>query len=73
MEDSLITVAELSNNIEADMACMNLESEGIECFKSGDQMASIYTSGIPFICIQVREADVQKAVKLIAASGNPQE
>lgn len=67
MMDNLVTIAIYGDPIEAKIAKSKLESEGIYCFITNDELMSTPTlrTVIGQVELQVKSSDVQKAQKIL--------
>ena len=72
--EEVITVANFSEPLEAEMAKLRLESAGIETFLSGEN-ARILEPGLGPLQLQVRAADADDARAILddPGAGSPQE
>ena len=74
MVDKLVTVAQYSNYIEAEMAKQLLADHGIEAVATGENASNIYS--IPAVEgpeLQVLESDAQKAREILESSGEQEQ
>jgi hypothetical protein len=70
MGDKLVTIAQFSNYIEAELAKQQLADFGVEAVVTGANAANIY-SGLPFIEgpeLQVLESKAQEALEILESS-----
>jgi hypothetical protein len=70
MEDKLVTIAQFSNYIEAELAKQQLADFGVEAVVTGANAANIY-SGLPSIEgpeLQVLESKAQEALEILESS-----
>jgi hypothetical protein len=70
MGDKLVTIAQFSNYIEAELAKQQLADFGVEAVVTGANAANIY-SGLPFIEgpeLQVLESQAQEALEILESS-----
>ncbi len=68
MDDKLITIAEFQNDIEAQMARMTLESNGIKAVVVGEGLLWISPkAGIPKVEVKVLACDAEKSKQIINA------
>ena len=68
MEDKLVTAWEFETIIEAELAKVRLEEEGIEAIVVGEDLVAIMpAAGRIKIELQVFEKDAQKAAQIIEA------
>ncbi|GHT13473.1 hypothetical protein FACS189432_02300 [Bacteroidia bacterium] len=67
--DNLVTVLTVNYSGEFAIIRGRLESEGIECFVQNELIAQAYTNAAGGIKLQVRESDVEKAVKILLEDG----
>ena len=71
MNERLVTVAEFINDIDAHMARIVLEEEGIEAFVLGDQLMNIAPkAGIPRVELLVKQSDTEKAKEILEKKKN---
>lgn len=67
MPDEMVTIARFNFPVEAQMARLRLESEGIEAFIAGNAISQMVDpSGIYGIRLQVREEDAERAMAILA-------
>lgn len=74
MADKLVTIAQFTNYIEAELAKQLLADYGIEAVVTGENVANIY-SGLPALAnieLQTLESQAQQALKILE-SNNKQE
>ena len=75
MDERLVTIAQFSNYIEAEMAKQLLADYGIEAVATGENASTIY-SGVPalggYCMLQTLESQAQKAREILE-SQNKQE
>jgi len=72
--DKLVTIAQFTNYIEAELAKQLLADYGIEAVVTGENVANIY-SGLPALAnieLQTLESQAQQALKILE-SNNKQE
>jgi len=70
MADRLVTIAQFTNYIEAEMAKQQLADFGIKAVVTGANAANIY-SGLPFIEgpeLQVLESQAEKALEILKSN-----
>ena len=76
MGDKLVTIAQFSNYIEAELAKQQLADFGVEAVVAGANAANVY-SGLPFIELpelQVLESRAKEAMEILESSkGQEQE
>ena len=66
MDDKLITIAEFSENLEAQMARATLESNGIKAVITGENIKGLLpVDGMLNVELQVFAADAEKAKKIL--------
>jgi hypothetical protein len=70
MGDKLVTIAQFSNYIEAELAKQQLADFGVEAVVAGANAANVY-SGLPFIELpelQVLESRAKEAIEILESS-----
>ena len=67
MSDKLVTVATFNFPIEAEMAKLRLESEGIECVLANEILARLDGPVLEIypVKVQVRAEDAERAAKIL--------
>ena len=66
MADKLVTIAQFSDYIEADLARQLLEDFGIKAIVAGQNFASIYpVPAIAEVSLQVLESQAQQAMEIL--------
>ena len=70
MADEIVTIAEFTEPLEAEMAKLRLQSAGIEVFLSGEN-ARILEPGLGPLQLQVAAADVEDARAIMNDPGDP--
>lgn len=68
MPERLITIATFSQAIEAHLCKTRLETEGIACFIADENIVTmnwLYSTAVGGIKLQVKEADAEKARKIL--------
>lgn len=79
MDDKIITIARFGDYIQANMAKISLETEGIQCFLGGENFIATYglfSNAIGAIELCIKESDKQLAEEILKAlaetAENPQ-
>ena len=65
MPEKLITIATYGNIIEANLAKIKLDSQGIECFLADENAVAIYSGAVGEIKLQVRQSDAVEALEIL--------
>ncbi len=74
MSNALVTVASFDEPYKANIAKIKLESEGIECFLSGENFVATYwllSRAEGGIKLKVNEADSKAAIEILARKEKP--
>lgn len=70
----LVTIAEYDNSMDAELAKMTLENEGIETVIMGEPIgSSLYPVFDPYVKVQVFEDDADRAKQLLEGEFPPLE
>jgi Cdc6-like AAA superfamily ATPase len=70
--NNFVTVLTFTYPYEAEIIRGRLESEGIECFMQDEltvQVNPFYSNAIGGIKLQVRESDLERAIKILKEAG----
>jgi Zn finger protein HypA/HybF involved in hydrogenase expression len=68
MADRLITIANFDEPLEANLAKIKLESEGIKCFLAGENFVATYwllSTADRGIKLQVKESEAKRALEIL--------
>ena len=71
MNEKIITIARFSDYIQANMAKISLESEGIQCFLGGENFVAtygLYSNAIGAIELCIKESDKRQAEEILSKS-----
>lgn len=71
MADRLITIAGFDEPLQAELAKMKLNTEGIDCFLAGENFVGTYwllANAEGGVKLQVRQTDAEKALRIIERS-----
>ena len=66
MANELVTVAKFIDPVEADMARLKLEGEGIESFIQGENIIRWVSPMIGAVELKVKSSDADRALKILA-------
>jgi hypothetical protein len=69
VSDELVTIATFETPVEAELAKLRLEGEGVLCFVHGAHVAGMQMFGLSLggVALQVRPADADQALEILAA------
>lgn len=69
MSDELVTIATFETPVEAELARLRLEGEGVLCFVHGAHVAGMQLFGLSLggVLLQVRPADAEQALEILVA------
>ncbi len=71
MDDKLITIAEFTENLDAQMARTTLESNGIKAVIAGENIMGLMpVDGMLYVELQVLAADAEKAKQILDLQQN---
>ena len=68
MSEKLITIATFSQEIEAHLSKIRLESEGIECFIADEYIVTmnwLYSNAVGGVKLKVKESDVERTIEIL--------
>ena len=74
MDEKIITIARFGDYIQANMAKISLEAEGIQCFLGGENFVATYglfSNAIGVIELCIKESDKQQAEEILSNSAAP--
>jgi hypothetical protein len=73
MDDKIIKIARFGDYIQANMAKISLEAEGIQCFLGGENFVATYglfSNAIGTIELCIKESDKQQAEEILRESAS---
>jgi len=73
MDEKIITIARFGDYIQANMAKISLEAEGIQCFLGGENFVATYglfSNAIGAIELCIKESDKQQAEEILRESAS---
>jgi len=71
MDEKIIKIARFSDYIQANIAKISLESEGIQCFLGGENFVAtygLYSSAVGGVELCIKESDKQQAEEILSKS-----
>ena len=70
MTDKLITIADFSQPLQAELSKAKLENEGITCFLTEDATYSLYGYAAGQIKLQIKQSDAARALEILKTNEN---